>query len=245
MQQSMLLGENSIEILNYIENCINSKEPYLKIIRLLSLYSLTIGFDSKLKYEFFKNEILQTYGFQKLIELRNLEDSNLIGQIKLNQKNSNSNWQNIKKNFQLVKEDLDLENSIYDIHSVFSGFTPISLKLIESANESWEKKKKFLDLLPGKTLEFDQNSISEKQNILVYFIGGITKSEMNAIRYLNKKYKGIREYVVVTTKIINGDSFLENLFEKNELNFKKKSQLVQDEMTNLENYDNEDKSLDE
>eukprot|EP01080_Neovahlkampfia_damariscottae_P012510 gene12510-6258_t len=214
MQQSMLLGDNSNDVLNYIENCINSKQHFLKIIRLFSLYCLTIGFNnsSKQKYEYFKNEILQTYGYHKLIELRDLENSNLIGL------NKSNNWSNIKKNFKLLEEDLDLENSIYNIHSVFSGFTPVALKLIESANEPWDKKKKFLDLLPGETLEFNQNSVSEKQNILVYFIGGITASEMNAIRYLNKKYKGIREYVVITTKLINGDSFLNNLFEKNELN---------------------------
>jgi vacuolar protein sorting-associated protein 33A len=220
MQQSMLLGDNPQEILDYIENCINSQDAYLKVIRLMCLFCLTIGI-TKSKYEFLKNEILQTYGYDKLIDLRDLEDCGLLGVLK-------TNWNLIKSQLDLLHPDMDIQNSMYDVHSVFSGFCPITIALIEAATGKggWESIKKTMNLLPGKSLEFQQNSICEKNTILVYFMGGITMSEMNAIRYLNKKYQNIREYVVVTTKLISGDTFLGNIFQDLNLKIIKKEPVV-------------------
>ena len=38
-------------------------------------------------------------------------------------------------------------------------------------------------------------------------------AEVSAIRYLNRKYTNI-EYVIATTKLINGKTFLKSLFER-------------------------------
>ena len=59
---------------------------------------------------------------------------------------------------------------------------------------------------------------SKKKIVLVFFIGGITMAEISAFRYLNKRNDDI-EYVIVTTKLINGNNFLENLYGKFYLKF--------------------------
>jgi hypothetical protein len=48
--------------------------------------------------------------------------------------------------------------------------------------------------------------------ILVFFIGGITMAEISAIRYLSKITNN--EYIIGTTKLINGNTFIESLFEQ-------------------------------
>ena len=53
--------------------------------------------------------------------------------------------------------------------------------------------------------------------VMLYFVGGLTYSELAAIRHLNDKAVaegpgGVR-YVACTTKMINGDTFLDGMFE--------------------------------
>jgi len=46
----------------------------------------------------------------------------------------------------------------------------------------------------------------------VFFIGGMTYTEVAAMRFLNQQSDG-RDFLLATTKMINGDSFLESLIE--------------------------------
>jgi hypothetical protein len=55
--------------------------------------------------------------------------------------------------------------------------------------------------------------------VVVFFIGGITMAEISAFRYLNKRNDDI-EYVIMTTKLINGNNFMENLYGKNQSKLK-------------------------
>lgn len=86
-----------------------------------------------------------------------------------------------------------------------------------------------LGLLPGPTIEELQtlqprtarrNSISSDNSsldcprvILVFFIGGCTYQEISALRTISQQEDSNVEFVVLTTKLINGTSFLECLME--------------------------------
>jgi len=52
-----------------------------------------------------------------------------------------------------------------------------------------------------------------KKVVLVFFIGGCTFTEISAIRFLSKKSEEYN-YVVGTTKLINGNTLIESLVEK-------------------------------
>lgn len=49
--------------------------------------------------------------------------------------------------------------------------------------------------------------------VLVVFIGGVTFAEINALRFLSNQPGTKCEFVVLTTKVINGTSLLESFVE--------------------------------
>ena len=113
-----------------------------------------------------------------------------------------------------------MESKRDDISYVNNGYCPISLKLIEKIGENgWSQISDALNLIPGET-KFPNNESEianppEKINtIFLVFIGGITYTEIEGIRYLNRKYKKIydesneenkirKQFIIITTNILN------------------------------------------
>lgn len=57
-----------------------------------------------------------------------------------------------------------------------------------------------------------QSSNEDTKVVLVFFIGGCTFAEISALRYLSQQDENNFEFIVGTTKIINGRSFLRSLW---------------------------------
>lgn len=57
-----------------------------------------------------------------------------------------------------------------------------------------------------------QSSSEETRTVLVFFIGGCTFAEISALRFLSQQEENNCEYIIGTTKIINGHSFLKSLW---------------------------------
>jgi hypothetical protein len=209
-QTAIILGENEKETYEFIEELIYKQGSLLKVLRLLCLISLVQNGIPYKKFDSIRKEILQTYGYESILTLNNLEK---LGMLKKNE--TKSNWSTICKAFDLINLDMNHEKSINDLHSLYSGIAPLSLKVIENALNGWKGSDK-MDLLPGPTKEEEQVTLESQQStkvVMVYFIGGCTMSEINGIRYLNNKQNEV-EYVVCTTKLINANTFLESMIEK-------------------------------
>lgn len=60
----------------------------------------------------------------------------------------------------------------------------------------------------------------KKPLTLVVFLGGASMSEISALRFLSEREDHARDYVVATTKLVNGQTFVESLVEQvaNKLN---------------------------
>ena len=60
----------------------------------------------------------------------------------------------------------------------------------------------------------------KKPLTLVVFLGGVSMSEISALRFLSEREDHARDYVVATTKLVNGQTFVESLVEQvaNKLN---------------------------
>ena len=95
----------------------------------------------------------------------------------------------------------------------------MSIRLIEKAiNPGWNSLLK--DVLKNFGCEYyfpeDEskitNPIFEQNYILLVFIGGITYSEIAAIRYLNKSpdYKKYK-FLIITTNVISGKNFFDEI----------------------------------
>jgi len=133
------------------------------------------------------------------------------------------NFNAIRQKLKLVVEEVD-ELTPKDIAYVYSGYAPLSIRLIEAASNagSWRAIDDVLRMLPGPSFEEFQlvpqgvdNSARTSSNVtLVFFLGGVTHAEISALRFLSKKSEGTRDYVVATTKMINGNTFLSSIVEK-------------------------------
>jgi hypothetical protein len=106
-----------------------------------------------------------------------------------------------------------------------NGYCPLSLKIIEKAiMGQWSTIIEILKRIPGATNYPENETLisnpsNDKNIMLIIFVGGITYTEIEAIRLLNRKFK--REYIIgkrkqtqfiiLTTSILNSKKVLDSL----------------------------------
>jgi hypothetical protein len=133
---------------SYIEDLIAQQEPLMKVLRLLCIQSITnSGLKQKL-LDYYKREIIQTYGFQHLPTLLNLEK---VGLLKVQQ--SVRQYTVLRKALRLTVED-ESEIAPKDISYVHSIYAPLSVRLAEQLVQpgGWQGLNDILGLLPGPAI---------------------------------------------------------------------------------------------
>ena len=228
-EQLMLAGDLPHNLYNYYEEHLYEQRDIKSLIKLMVIESLT---QNGIKdYQKLKREILNIYGYQYIFLLRDLEQ---IGWLK--EKVFLTNIFNLRKNITelthiQLNEKLNLVNLNYDSKNiqdcsyVFGGYCPLSLRLIETALEGkWNKLNDTIKKIPGY-LAYPQNedvitNLEKDTNIiLIVFVGGITFTEIEGIRYLNRKFKEEYinkkrdkklQFVIITTGILNTKKIFEN-----------------------------------
>lgn len=186
-------------------------EDLVTVLRLLCLLSVAQnGLKSKF-FDFFRREILQTYGFEHILTLSNLEKAGL-----LKKQEGKNTWSSLIKSFKLIKEDVN-QRVPDDIAYAYAGYAPLSIRLIESLYQSgWNTEA--VRNLPGDysciRLATEDKKPTDKPLVLLFFVGGVTFAEVAAVRYLNKLPYATREFVIATTHIINTRGFIEAVSEK-------------------------------
>ena len=225
-EQMLLSGDFPNNLYDFYDELLCEKKDLYGLIRLMVIESLT---QNGIKdYYKLKREILNIYGFQNIFLLRDLET---LGWFKEKQI-----LKNIKKNittitFNQINEKLGLINldndrtKIRDCSYVLGGYCPLSLKIVEKTAEGqWNTIIDILKKLPGTTIfPEDESEIKnpkkEKNIIFLIFIGGITYSEIEGIRFLNRKFNeenksGKRkkiQFVILTTGILNSEKIFSSL----------------------------------
>jgi hypothetical protein len=224
-EQRMLAGDFPPNLHSFYDELLCEQKDLISIIKLMVIESLTQN--GVYDYQKLKREILNIYGFQKIFLFRDLE---ILGWLK--EKTIIKNIKNIidltynqlYDKLQLVSENNE-PMKIEDCSYVLSGFSPISLKIIESAvRGQWSSIIDILRKMPGATdCPQDETVISNPKNnkniMFIIFIGGVTYTEIEAIRFLNRKFneeslKGKRkktQFIILTTSILNSRRILENL----------------------------------
>ena len=211
IEHSIIMGDSDSQILDNIERLIGMGDDLTTILRLLCLLSVTQnGLKSKF-FDFFRRELLQTYGFEHILTLSNLEKAGL-----LKKQEGKNNWNNLVKAFKLIKEDVN-QRIPDDIAYAYAGYAPLSIRLVESLyTTGWNTEA--IRNLPGEyssiRLSTEEKKSNEKPLVLLFFVGGVTFAEIAAIRYLNRRIDSRREFVVATTHLINSKSFIDVVSEK-------------------------------
>lgn len=156
IEQEMLNCIDTDKPNSYIEDMIAQQKPLLKVLRLICIQSLTnSGLKPKL-LDYYKKEIIQTYGFQHLPALLNLEKAGL-----LRSQQSARQYAVLRKALRLTVED---ENEIApkDISYVHSVYAPLSIRLAEQLVQpgGWQGLNDVLGLLPGPAVSSDMKNNS-------------------------------------------------------------------------------------
>ena len=132
----------------YIEDLIAQQEPLIKVLRLLCIQSLTNSGLKQKVLDYYKREIVQTYGYQYLPTLLNLEKTGLL---KVQQ--SVRQYTVLRKALRLTVED-ESEIAPKDISYVHSIYAPLSVRLAEQLVQpgGWQGLSDILGLLPGPSV---------------------------------------------------------------------------------------------
>jgi hypothetical protein len=229
MEHTLVDGENYDVCFEYIEEMIHKQEPLVNVLRFLILFSITNSGLPKRNFDYLRRELLHSYGFEHIRTLNNLEKSGL-----LKKQESKSNWLTIKRALQLIVEDTNTTNPT-DISYVFSGYAPLSIRLIQHAIRfGWRPMEEILKLLPGPHSEtkrstflnsaswdnlqgasqnMDKVGAGRRSLILVVFVGGVTFAEISALRFLSGQEGTAYDVIVGTTKIVNGRTLIETFFD--------------------------------
>lgn len=226
-ENSILHGVTQTNSEAFYDDYITDKKDLNKILSLMILESIAQnGIEG---YAKLKRDILAVYGYQNLFLFRNLESLEWLKEkekISL-KKMFKSNYQQINEKLNLYTEEFQLGKTD-NLSYVHQGYCPISLRLIEKVGEGgWSEIKDILQLIPGETsFPNNENEIAkpkdELNTIFLVFLGGITYTEIEGIRYLNRKYKQYydsstgenktrKQFIIITTQILRTKKLLNSL----------------------------------
>uniref|UniRef100_A0A095AW52 Vacuolar protein sorting-associated protein 33A n=1 Tax=Schistosoma haematobium TaxID=6185 RepID=A0A095AW52_SCHHA len=177
-QQDFINGYETDKAHPFIEECILRGAPIEEVLRLICIQSFCNGGLKQRLLDYYKNEIIQVYGFEHIFTLDNLErvgllyespnslmssiqTSSFTPQEKINSRNNSLSSSKLSANLKqtiinistsynsVLKGNLRLvvppnSNSVNDSEqaasSLFSGYIPISIRLIQIWTNDWYPK---------------------------------------------------------------------------------------------------------
>lgn len=131
----------------YIEDMIAQNKPFIAILRLICLQSITSsGLKPKI-LDHYKRELVQVYGLGALLAITKLEKAGLI-----KPQSGTRQYTVLRKALRLTMEDTSEINPT-DISYVHSVYAPLSVRLAEQVtkNGGWKQLQDVLGLLPGNS----------------------------------------------------------------------------------------------
>ena len=225
-EQPLLSGGFPEDLHDYYDEFLYGKKDLDTLIKLMIIESLTQN--GVQGYQKLKREILNIFGFQKIFLFRDLEVLGWLKEKQSSLKNlkniTDFSYSQIYEKFELLNENYSPE-VINDCSYVLNGYCPLSLKIIEKAVKGqWNTIIENLKKIPGATSYPENesvisNPVNDKNIILIAFVGGVTYTEIEAIRLLNRVFKeeylqGKRkqtQFIILTTSILNSKKVLKNL----------------------------------
>ncbi|XP_055337328.1 vacuolar protein sorting-associated protein 33B-like [Paramacrobiotus metropolitanus] len=209
----------------FIEESMMRCYPIVDVVRLLCLYSLTWGGIPSRMFTQWKDQFLQSYGYQHMLTWHNLKRAGLISELSASASVNlskvgirKSRFGAVAKNLQLLPSrsgDCDIRNP-QDVDYVFNGaYVPLSCRLVEQVL--------LVDKLPGfaesarnfhyfqHTQEVTNKSENCHGNVMVFFLGGCSYSEVACLRMLSRKL-GVN-LIIASTAFVSGSKFLTSIVD--------------------------------
>lgn len=261
VQQNNAAGADPAYQHETIEELIARDVPLKSILRLLCLESCMSGGLRPKDLEHFKRQVVQAYGHQHLLTFWALEKMELLQPRSSAttlllpasgaQAGTKTNYGYLRKNLRLVIEEVS-EKDPNDISYVYSGFAPLSVRLVQcvlqkpyilslvksgspatsvnsasTASPGWLGFEDVVKSARGATFSIvqkgDDKAVRARQtisgntaprNVYVFFLGGITFTEIAALRFIAAQEAPRRRIIICTTGVISGDRMMEAAIEK-------------------------------
>ena len=220
-ERAILEAVDKLPIKDYIEECIHRQVNFHIPLRMLCLMSATNNGIKNKYWQVLKEQFLHSYGHKFLDCLHNLETAGLIVE-KPEDSSSPATFKLLSKNLKLVPKEPETANlhNPSKVSYVFGGaFKPLSVAAVEFVTRvgSWTGLDDVVGSWNGPAFTHFRG-VGQKQStqatsktnrvVLVYFLGGCTFSEINALRFLSEK-TGIH-YIVATTNLVNANTLLDS-----------------------------------
>ena len=257
VQQNIAAGADPTYQHDTIEEMIARDVPLPTVLRLLCLESCISGGLRPRDLENFKRQILHAYGYQHLLTLDALEKMELLQPrtsanallIPLGGATgggNKTNYNNLRKFLRLIVDEVN-EQDPNDIAYVYSGYAPLSIRIVQcaiqkqyllsltnrsvtgisAATQGWQGFDDVLKSVQGETFDIVQKSEDEKavkarqalggaggkKTTVVFFLGGITFTEIAALRFIAKQEEGKRDILICTTGIVSGAKMMDAAIE--------------------------------
>ncbi|ORX56806.1 Sec1-like protein [Hesseltinella vesiculosa] len=132
VQQNVVAGIDGTRELDYIEEMINKQKPLIQVLRLLCLMSVAQGGLKSRVYDHFEREITQTYGYEHINTLHRLTQLGLLSRRTTSGPASRNTFAASRRALRLIVDDVD-EFHPNDISYVYSGYAPLSVRLVQCA----------------------------------------------------------------------------------------------------------------
>ena len=263
VQQNVAAGSDPTYQYNTIEELIARDIPLTTILRLLCLESTVAGGLRPRDLDNFKRQILQAYGYQHLLTLDALEKMELLqsrssanalllpvmGASAGANAGSKTNYNFLRKALGLIRDEVN-EQDPNDIAYVYSGYAPLSVRLVQCilqkqyieslgktplaitpSSTGWTGFEDILKSAKGPTFNIAQKAYGEAEKaakanaslagaggwktVFVMFLGGITFTEIAALRFVGEKIKAQRKRLVIcTTGIVSGRKIMQDVITK-------------------------------
>ena len=233
VERSILEGETCYEIL---EDLVASQYQPWRFFRLLCLQSICAGGIKSSRLDTIKRDVVQTYGYEYLFVLYNLEQAGLLRRRDGLWMDSASSFATLRKQLILIHPEVDTVEPD-DVAYVSSGYAPVSVRIIQTAVKGWTGREDILRELPGRALDVFQtmppqdltaalqntptkplgatlpprgSTNKKKPTLAVMYIGGITYMEIAALRFLSNRSGFPYHILILTTEIVNGSTLLDS-----------------------------------
>lgn len=263
VQQNLYDGSDPSYQHDTMEELISRDIPLATILRLLCLESCISGGLRPKDLDNFKRQILHAYGYQHLLTLDALDKMGLLSSrtsanVLLNPigmgggaaEATKTNYNYLRRVLKLVVDEVNEQNP-NDIAYVYSGYAPLSVRLVQSiiqkqqlltitkgapaassgisnAAHGWQGFEEALRNTKGETFNIvqkgDEQAVKARhmlagtggkaKTVVVMFPGGVTYTEIAALRFVAKREEGRRKILICTTDIISGNRMMEAAIEK-------------------------------
>lgn len=264
VQQNIAAGADPAYQHDTIEELIARGVPLPVILRLLCLESCISGGLRPRDLDSFKRQILHAYGYQHLLTLDSLEKMELLqprssatalllptSGSSSNEGGSKTNYTYLRKVLRLIVDEVNEQNPS-DVAYVYSGYAPLSIRLIQSilqkqyllsltkggptpttgissAAHGWLGFEDIVKSARGATFSIvqkgDEKATKARQaltgtggvkTVFVMFLGGITFTEIAALRFIARQESERRRIMICTTGIISGKRMVEAAIESDD-----------------------------